>query len=475
MNDPNGLVHLDGVYHLFHQYNPHGADWGHMSWGHATSTDLLTWAEQPPALPATNDEQVYSGSVVIDEKNTAGFAKEPLGTTPVLVAAYTSVSLSGNQAQALAFSGDGGASWHRYEGNPVLDRDSTEFRDPKLFRAADRDGRSRWVMLTVEAVHRQVLIHSSEDLRHWSHESTFGPLGPSGVVWECPDLFPLLVDDDPDRRRWVLVISTNPPDLSGPSGTHYLVGDFDGHEFTSEDGASMRPVDHGHDFYAATSFEGLDEADRTVLAWASNWQYAASAPTSPWRGAMSLPRHLSLRSAESGTELVQALPQRVSAALVDANARVLGPQLIEAPLALHAGRHLRLELVWQIAQGTTVVGLDVLVSGEHRTRLAYDVAAQELTLDRSRSRGTHFHESFAGTSAAAVPLREGRLELDVILDGCLIEVFADLGGTTITDLVMADVDASGVILFAEGTAPVLSGTLHELPTPALTKDPALAT
>src|ERR1700687_2201370 len=82
-NDPNGLVYFEGEYHLFYQYNPFGDTWGHMSWGHAVSRDLVHWQELPVAIPETDGEMVFTGSVVVDEKNTSGLCNS---TKPCLVA-----------------------------------------------------------------------------------------------------------------------------------------------------------------------------------------------------------------------------------------------------------------------------------------------------------------------------------------------------------------------------------------------------
>jgi sucrose-6-phosphate hydrolase SacC (GH32 family) len=153
MNDPNGLFHLDGVYHMFYQYNPNGTQWGDMSWGHATSTDLVNWTEQDLALPYTDTDFVFSGSVVVDHENTSGFGYGPNGEPPV-VAIYTNFHLPQgsepyDQEQALAYSLDGGSTWEFYEGNPVLDIADNEFRDPKVFWQDNPGDDDYWVMAVV--------------------------------------------------------------------------------------------------------------------------------------------------------------------------------------------------------------------------------------------------------------------------------------------------------------------------------------
>ena len=188
MNDPNGLVFYKGVYHLFYQYNPFGNTWGNMSWGHATSTDLLHWTEQPLAIPQDADADIFSGSIVVDHDNTSGF-----GTTenPPLVAMYTTAYHTGEQAQSLAYSTDAGQTWTKYAGNPVLDRNSNNFRDPHVFwYNGGSPENSYWVVVTVEALDHQVLIYKSTDLKTWTPLSTFGPANATGGQWECPDLFP---------------------------------------------------------------------------------------------------------------------------------------------------------------------------------------------------------------------------------------------------------------------------------------------
>ncbi|MEH0544985.1 GH32 C-terminal domain-containing protein [Streptomyces sp. B21-105] len=234
MNDPNGLIYYKGRYHLFFQYNPSGNSWGDISWGHAVSTDLVHWKQLPVALPQDDQEMVFSGSVILDRNNTTGFGTR---NNPPLVAVYTSAQkASGKQQQALAYSTDGGTTWTKYDGNPVLDIGSNDFRDPKVFWHAPTQ---RWLMAVALADQHKIAFYSSADLKHWTHQSDFGPAGATGGVWECPDLFPLPVDGNTKKTKWVLAVNLNPGGIAGGSGAQYFVGDFDGKTFASDDAGAV--------------------------------------------------------------------------------------------------------------------------------------------------------------------------------------------------------------------------------------------
>lgn len=269
MNDPNGLVYYKGVYHLFFQHNPLGDVWGNMSWGHATSRDLVHWKEQPVAIPFDANEGVFSGSVVVDTTNSSGF-----GTTknPPLVAMYTSAytpasGRDGIQAQSLAYSTDDGQTWTKYSGNPVIDIGSREFRDPKVFWYAPA---KEWRMVSVIATEHKVLIWRSADLKAWTRLSEFGPRNATGGLWECPDLFPLAVDGDRRHVKWVMLVSLNPGGIAGGSGTQYFVGDFDGTTFTADGPATYEPP-------AGTLIQGFESG---YAGWTATGTAFGSEPAS---------------------------------------------------------------------------------------------------------------------------------------------------------------------------------------------------
>ncbi|MBF4635842.1 glycoside hydrolase family 32 protein [Agreia pratensis] len=457
MNDPNGLVYDRGVYHLFYQYNPFGNSWGNMSWGHATSRDLTSWHELPVAIACTPTEQIYSGSVVVDSLNTS-----ELGSieSPPLVAVYTRVSPDGIQTQALAFSTDGGYAWEKYAGNPVLDRDSPDFRDPKVFRYTSPTGDSTWIMVAVEATLRQVLIYSSQNLRDWIFESSIGPFGPEDVVWECPDLFALPVDGDDERLMWVLLVSTNGVGDAVDSSMSYLVGSFDGHSFVVDPAGSWTPVDHGRDFYAAVTFSGVPDDRRIALGWAGNWQYASETPTAPWRGVMSSPRELSLTRTAGGFALIQTPVLDLESVSVESET-VRMPIVSGSPSTTIAGRRYVLTIDWQ-AGPDSILRLDVLAGTHGEVTIGYDTATMTLSLDRRRSGIVDLHPGFATVNETSVPLRDGRLSLTVIVDECVVEIFADEGAVTFTDLAFAPADADVLRVAAtSGTGTVTVSPLRE--------------
>jgi sucrose-6-phosphate hydrolase SacC (GH32 family) len=271
MNDPNGLVWHKGEYHLFFQHNPQGTQWGHMSWGHAVSKDLLTWEELPVAIAEDDDGAIFSGSAVSDGDE--------------LIAIYTRHTDT-NQSQCIARSMDNGRSFTKYEYNPVLDEKKKDFRDPKVFKYKDH-----WIMCVAQPHDHQISFYSSPNLINWKHLSDFGPAAAQGGVWECPDLFPLSIDGE---EVWVLIVSLSPGGLHG-SGTQYFIGHFDGAAFVPRYPTDVpRWLDYGKDNYAGVTFNNEPNGKRFFIGWMANWDDVKNHPATSWSTQMTIPRELGL-------------------------------------------------------------------------------------------------------------------------------------------------------------------------------------
>ncbi|MFZ0828619.1 MAG: GH32 C-terminal domain-containing protein [Verrucomicrobiia bacterium] len=259
MNDPNGLVYYEGEYHLFYQYNPFGDKWGHMSWGHAVSPDMVHWQHLPLALPEADGVMIFSGSAVVDWNNTSGFGK---AGRPPLVAIYTGYRSSDNlQFECVAYSNDKGRTWMKYAGNPVINIHSKDFRDPKV---QWYEPGKRWIMTVSLSAEHKVCFYGSTNLREWTRLSEFGPAGGTAGVWECPDLFQVPVQDT-QEKRWVLAVNMNPGSIAGGSGGQYFVGQFDGTRFTAEPDSLLKPTPaFAPEGQVIADFEGKDYGDWKV-------------------------------------------------------------------------------------------------------------------------------------------------------------------------------------------------------------------
>ena len=473
MNDANGLIYANGQYQLFYQYNPFSADPGHLSWGHATSPDLLRWTPQPVALTEYpnadgSNTMIFSGSAVADPDNTSGLF--PAGTKDGLVAFYTGhVERPGvvlAQHQNIATSRDHGLTWQRYAGNPVLDIGSKEFRDPKVFWYAPQQ---KWVMATVKADRQQIHLYESKNLKNWTYLSRWGRAGNTVREWECPDLFELPVPGG--GTKWVLLISAGNP-TEQFRGQQYFLGTFDGRAFTPDqpyDEASY--LDFGKDFFAGVTFNDAPDNRRILVGWTNDWAYARDVPTGTgWRGNFAVPRELSLRRTAAGLALVQQpVPElrRLGKEALSLKSRALppGPAGYEVPFR---GEAYDLELTLKPGAAKTLV-LHVLQSEAERTTLRYDVARQTLTLDRTQSGNVGFHPLFASTlETARVPLQNGQLQLRLLVDKSVVEVFAQDGETTLTDLVFPRQHTGRISLSAEGGAAELTALrLRDLSPPAV--------
>lgn len=442
LNDPNGLVRHAGRYHLFYQYNPNATAHGDMSWGHASSTDLFSWEHHPVALLCSADDEIYSGSVVVDEAGTSGYGS---AGAPALVALYTSLDRHTRiQAQCLAYSLDEGLTWTRHAGNPVLDRGSTQFRDPKVLRW-EGDGEAYWVMVAVEAVAREVHFFRSDDLLSWTPLCVVGGVGATFGVWECPDLFPLVVDTT-GERHWVLLVSLLPRGPEGGSGTQYFVGGFDGVAFT----ALQRPgpagstawLDHGTDNYAGVTYFGLPDDERTLIAWMSNWAYAHDLPlVHGTLGMMTLPRRLGLTLDATSWPVLTQLPVLPEALeWSELGAGELAEAGAPAPVAMV------LHLTLHVPPGDCA-SIRLRARPDGTGGVLVRVTGDEVTLDRTAA--FEGMPDFANLARAPRVLGTDRAELLIVLDEHSVEVFADRGTAVLTSRIIPEPQATGLAIHQE--------------------------
>lgn len=472
MNDPNGMVFHDGEWHLFYQYNPFGDQWGHMSWGHAVSRDLLNWDHLPVALKEENGIMIFSGSAVVDEKNTSGFGKN--GAAP-MVAIYTAHT-SENQSQAIAYSNDRGRTWTKYEQNPVIDIGKKDFRDPKVIW---HEPTQLWIMTIALPTERKIQFYASRNLKNWELLDEFGPAGSITGIWECPDLFPLPIEGESGKSKWVLIVSVPDGAPGGGCGGQYFIGNFDGRTFTADpESPASAPLwlDYGPDFYAAVTWSQVPREDgrRILLGWMSNWQYANDVPTKPWRNTMSLPRELTLHSHPGGYRIHQK-PIREFGKPAD-NAKTFdGGTINEANAWLRkesiSGNSLDLSFSTTPDQSLVI---DVLSDeqGEHFTRITLDPSQQKLSLDRTRSGIQSFNDRFPRKVEAPLPSpASGKRDFRIIVDACSVEIFTGNGELSLTSLAFPPPNAGKIRFSGEGWLGQLNVRIPDFPSLRKPADP----
>ena len=424
MNDPNGMVYLDGVYHLFFQYNPYGARWGNMHWGHAISKDLVNWQYQPTAIAPDKLGAIFSGSAVIDHDNTAGFGKG------AMIAIFTSAG--DRQTQSIAYSLDGGKTFTKYEGNPVLtDANIIDFRDPKVFWHAPS---KQWVMSL--ATTQTITFYGSKNLKEWTRLSEFGEgLGGHGGVWECPDLFPLTYEG---KTKWVLFVSINPGGPNGGSATQYFIGNFDGKTFTPDTMDYPLWLDYGRDNYAGVTWSNVPTADgrRLFIGWMSNWDYANEIPTENFRSAMTVARALCL--AHNGEHLVVAsepvkeLESLRREPLSLADKTTSDTVTFENFLPNNQGAY---ELIFTVTPNDTDSFSFALENAKGETiKYLFDCANKTLSVDRSKS-SVAFNANFAETPIKAPLTAKKSYTVRLLVDKASTELFVNNGEVVQTNTV----------------------------------------
>lgn len=408
-NDPNGLVYFAGTWHLFFQHNPYGWNWGNMHWGHATSRDLVHWQEVGEALYPDALGTMFSGSAVVDWKNTSGFGQD--GVPPIVLfytaAGGTSAESAGQPfTQCVAYSADKGQTWTKFAGNPVLKEIAAGNRDPKVIWHAPTQ---RWIMTLYVEKGGQHTIHffASPNLREWTY------LSEVPGFFECPDFFELPVDGEAAKRKWVLTAASS----------EYLVGTFDGTRFTPE--TPKLPGQRGRGFYAAQTYSDAPAGRRIQIGWGQ-----MPSPGMPFNQMMCFPCELSLRTTPEGPRLAWQPVAELAALRAETRTVPAGPLAPGTnPLAGFA---------------TELVELDATLAPDQASAFGFNLRGQTLRYDVARQ------ELAVNDLKVPVPLVGGRLRLQALLDRTSLEVFAQKGLIYLPMPAIPKTENRALAAFAEG-------------------------
>ena len=492
MNDPNGMVYKDGEYHLYFQYNPYGSKWGNMHWGHAVSKDLVHWEHLDPAIARDPVGHIFSGSSVVDKKNTAGFGKN------AIIAIYTNNSVNHDEVQCIAYSNDNGRTFTKYEGNPVLTPFDglKDFRDPKVFWY--EKGKCWYMIVSAD---KETRFYKSKNLKKWTYVSAFGKgLGQQPCQYECPDFFQLPVNGDKKKMKWVMTMNINPGCWFGGSATEYFVGDFDGKKFTCPDANEVKWLDWGKDHYATVTFSNT--GDRVLgITWMSNWQYANLTPFKQNRGANGLPRELKLYEKNGKYYISEDVAPEVYALRKDtknvADASVSDEKML-AGVAANMNGAFEIETdVTPDANG--IAGIEISNNKRERTLIYFDMKQGKVVMDRTESGLTDFGKQavphdielawdkqlaaegkqparitnsinykndFALATWAPLSLCEDgkkTYHVDIFVDKSSVELFVDGGRIAMTNLVFPVAPYENVKLYTQdGKAEFKNLKVHKL-------------
>lgn len=464
INDPNGLIFLNGAFNLYYQHNPFENKWGHMSWGHATSKDLVHWNNLPVAIPevVTKDTTtwIYSGSVVLDKNNTSGFGVN--GEAPLVAIFTADQPTQKKESQFIAYSNNGGLTYQLYAHNPVIDLNKRDFRDPNVFWHAPS---KQWIMTVAMVNEHMIRIYGSKNLKDWTKLSDFGPAGYTKHGWECPSLIPLTVDNNPAKTKWVLFLSSG-----GEHGPlmQYFVGDFDGINFKNTDANNeVLTVDYGDAFYAAIAWRDAPGNKKILLGWLQNGR----PETYPWKGQMSIPRDLSLKTTANGLRLFQSPAAIVSSSLIKHTKNgTLSRKNISVNnkrIELSNHHHFNSNANWIDAEfqlnKAKKVGFNITEKKgtPKKVVIGYDVAKQELYVDCTDSeKGNKSAENIIQTA----PMKpfNGTIKIRILLDKSSLEVFGNGGEKVISTMIYPDSDATGLSAFSEGNSLIKSLKIWDL-------------
>lgn len=446
MNDPNGLVYdpSNNTYHMFFQYSPQVNHMGSQTWGHAVSNDLVNWVELPVAIPMDHLGAIFSGSCVVDEKNTSGFFTDNKEGESKLVAMFTHAGKV--QQQSIAYSKDHGVTWTTYQGNPVINNEQhtygNDFRDPKVFKI---DGDDRWYMVVAGGRGR---LFASENLIDWTHIQDF--VWPNGdeLHSECPDLYQLDVLDEAGKptgkTKWVY----------NGSSEFYVIGDMvkqeDGYyHFITETNAVASPTAGASKAYAAQSYynDGSGKNRRLSVHWFQDYSTTQGLNTKRWNGVQSFPLETTLKMIDGNYNIVQQPASEVLSLrdkpLYEGNNIKVNPKS-DNILSNVTGQYYDLEAIITL-EDATEFGFELRTGTSEKTVLKYDVEKQKMILDKSQS----------GIAENSIlewklkPMANGKIKLRAVVDNSVIETFGNDGDATLIDLCFPKPESTGMSFYTK--------------------------
>lgn len=449
-NDPQRPIYHNGKYHYYYLYNKDYPDGNGTEWRHATSEDLVHWKDEGIAIPKYTNKNgdPWSGSVVVDSENTAGFGKG------ALIAIVTQPSANvGQQEQFLWYSKNNGKTFTSYSDDPILPNPGTkDFRDPKIIW--DNSHR-KWVMVLAEGA--KIGIYESHDLKNWQYTSGF-PTEKIGTV-ECPDLF--LMEADNGTLKWVLGVSANGEASGMPNTYAYWTGDFNGKEFIP-DQPQPQWLDYGFDWYGGVTFEDGEAADkyqrRYALAWMNKWDYAHNTPAlkEGFNGMDSIVRQIELKH-EGGnvyylaSQPIEAIKDLAASTDYIKRMEVTGTETLHVKGETY---QLEAEISWSELKN---VGIRLRESADKQSHVDAGVFAGQQYSYVNRAftghpdKNNHYLESRAPFDGSKQKVR-----LKILVDHSSIEVFVDDGRTAHSSLIFPDSADQGITLFSEGGTAVFS-------------------
>ncbi|GIM28570.1 levanase [Clostridium polyendosporum] len=443
-NDPQTPIFFNGKYHYYYLYNRDYPNGNGTEWRHATSEDLVHWKDEGVAIPKYTNKNgdIWSGSVVVDRKNTAGFGKG------AIIAMVTQPSANdGQQEQFLWYSTDEGRTFNSYNDQPIIPNPGTkDFRDPKIIWNPQTD---KWIMLLAEGT--KIGFYESYNLKNWHYTGGFFTQN-IGIV-ECSDLFMMRANDG--TYKWILGASANGKSAGKPNTYAYWIGNYNGKEFVADQGEPQW-LDYGFDWYAGVTFENGNNSDkftkRYALAWMNNWDYPNNTPTMQdgFNGTDSIVRQISLKKQVDNTYSLISQPVETLDRLITSTDHFKQIQVTGSKTLTVQGEAYQLDADISLLDAKNV-GFRLRESADKKRHIdvGFFVEGQYSYVNRTFTGQPDKSQKYI-ESRAPFDTSKKNVHLKILVDKTSIEVFVDDGKVTYSNQVFPNLHDKGITLFSIG-------------------------